>query len=313
MKAIRLQAYGGPENLTIADIPRPEIAADEILVRVLAAGINPVDWKVRQGHLRALPAFPLPFTLGYDLSGVVEKTGKKVENFAPGDEVFAMLDLSRPAAYAEYAAVKTGEAAAKPPALDYARAAAVPLAALTAWQCLFDIAGVQAGQKVLIHAAAGGVGHFAVQLARWAGAHVIGTASATNQEFLRRLGAHQVIDYTSQRFEEAVQEVDVVLDLLAGETRERSWPVLKPGGILVSTLPPAPPAEVLARYGVRGEIMLVRPDARELGEIAILIDEGKVRPEVTTFPLAEFQRAHRMSETGHTRGKLVLVVCESSA
>jgi NADPH:quinone reductase-like Zn-dependent oxidoreductase len=308
MKAIRLQAYGGPENLVLAEMARPEIAADELLVRVHAAGVNPIDWKLRRGYLRELLACEPPFVPGYDLSGVVEETGGAVKDFTPGDAVFAMLDLSRPGACAEYAVVKASEAAVKPAALDHARAAAVPLAALTAWQCLFDIAGVQAGQKVLIHAAAGGVGHFAVQLGRWAGAHVIGTGSAANQEFLHRLGAHQTIDYTARRFEEEVKEVDVVLDLLSGETRERSWPVLKRQGILVSTLPPAPPAEVLAQYGVRGETMLVKPNPVQLGEIAELIEEGKVRPEVTTWPFNEFHRAHQMSETGHARGKLVLVL-----
>lgn len=310
MKAILLQAYGGPDNLVPAETLRPEIAEDELLVRVHAAGINPVDWKIRQGYRREFLAIGPPFVPGYDLSGVVEATGTGVKDFAAGDAVYAMLHLARPGAYAEYAAVKANEAAAKPASLDHARAAAVPLAALTAWQGLFDIAGLQVGQKVLIHAAAGGVGHFAVQFARWAGAHVIGTASAVNQEFLLQLGAHQGIDYTAQRFEEAVAEVDVVFDLLSGETRQRSWQVLKKYGILVSTLPPVPAEEVLGKYQVRGTTMLVRPDGRQLGEIAQLIEEGKVRPEVTTYPWSEVRRAHRLSETGHTRGKLVLMLKE---
>ncbi|MEJ2033475.1 MAG: NADP-dependent oxidoreductase [Deltaproteobacteria bacterium] len=310
MKTILLQAYGGPESLVLTDAPRPQIAEDELLVRVHAAGINPVDWKLSRGYLKDVLAFDLPFAPGYDLSGVVEETGPAVKDFLPGDAVFAMRDLTRPGAYAEYAAVKASEAAAKPTSLDHARAAAVPLAALTAWQGLFDIAGLRAGQKVLVHAAAGGVGHFAVQFARWAGAHVIGTASAINQDFLRQIGAHQTIDYTSQRFEEAVKEVDVVFDLLSGETRERSWSVLKKHGILVSTLPPPPPAGVLEKYEVRGESMLVRPNGRQLGEIAQLIEEGKIQPEVTTYSFSEARRAHQMSEAGHTRGKLVLVIKE---
>jgi NADPH:quinone reductase-like Zn-dependent oxidoreductase len=310
MKAIRIHAYGGTENLVLEEIARPAIADDELLVRVHAAGINPVDWKVREGYLREYLPFHPPFVPGYDLSGVVEEVGPRVKDFGPGDAVFAFLDLTRPGACAEYAAVKAGEAAVKPAALDHAGAGAVPLAALTAWQCLFDIAGVQSGMKVLIHAAAGGVGHFAVQLARWAGAHVIGTASATNQEFLGQLGAHQAIDYTTTRFEEVVNDIDVVLDLLGGEVRERSWPVLRKGGILVSSLGPEPAAEVLAKYQVRGTNMLVKPNNLELGEIAQLIDAGKLRPEVTTYPFSEIRRALLLSQTGHTRGKLVLLIKE---
>jgi NADPH:quinone reductase-like Zn-dependent oxidoreductase len=310
MKAIRVHAYGGAENLVLEEIGRPAITDDELLVRVHAAGVNPVDWKVREGYLRGSLPFQPPFIPGYDLSGVVEEVGTRVKDFSPGDAVFAFLDLARPGACAEYAAVKAGEAVVKPAALAHVGAAAVPLAALTAWQCLFDIAGVQSGMKVLIHAAAGGVGHFAVQLARWAGAHVIGTASATNQAFLRRLGVHQAIDYTVARFEEEVSDIDVVLDLLGGEVRERSWPILRKGGILVSSLAPEPAAEVLAKYQVRGTNMLVKPDNLELGEIAQLIDAGKLRPEVTTYPLSEIRRAHLLSQTGHTRGKLVLLVKE---
>jgi NADPH:quinone reductase-like Zn-dependent oxidoreductase len=308
MKAIRLHAYGGPENLVLEEAPRPLIAADEMLVRVHAAGVNPVDWKVREGYLRQVLSFQPPFIPGYDLSGVVVEVGAGVKNFQPDDAVYCFCDLTRPGAYAEYAAVKEEEAALKPVSLGHAEAAAVPLAALTAWQCLFDIAGLQAGQKVLIHAAAGGVGHFAVQLARWAGAHVIGTASSANHDFLYRLGAHQVIDYQAARFEEAADKVDMVLDLLSGETRERSWPLLSKHGILVSTLPPEPSPEVLKKYQVRGATMLVKPNSLELGEIAQLIEAGKLRPEVTTYSLAEAGRVHGLSQTGHTRGKLVLLV-----
>ena len=306
MKAIRLHAYGGAENLVLEEVPTPAVQPDELLVRVHAAGINPVDWKVRAGLLADFLPHQLPLIPGYDLSGVVEDVGAEVRGFSKGDAVFAFLDLTRGGAYAEYATVKAAEAALKPETLGHAQAAAVPLAALTAWQALFDVAGLQAGQQVLIHAAAGGVGHFAVQLARWVGAHVIGTASATNQQFLRELGAHETVDYTSVPFEEAAREVEVVLDLIEGEIRERSWPVLKRGGILVSTLPPEPDPKTLQQFGVRGETMLVQPNGSELGEIAQLIDGKELKPVVTTYPFQKIRRAHQMSETGHTRGKLVL-------
>jgi NADPH:quinone reductase-like Zn-dependent oxidoreductase len=260
--------------------------------------------------MRDFLPFRPPFIPGYDLSGVVMEAGAAVKEFRPQDAVFAMLDLAHPGACAEYAAVKASGAALKPRSLDHARAAAVPLAALTAWQCLFDVAGIQPRQKVLIHAAAGGVGHFAVQFARWAGAHVIGTASAANHDFLRQLGAHEVIDYRSGHFEKLAGEVDVVLDLLSGETRELSWPMLKKNGILVSTLPPEPPAEVLNRYRVRAATMLVKPSSRQLGEIGQLIEEGKVMPEVTAYPLSEVRQTQQLNQKGHTRGKLALIIRE---
>ena len=310
MKAVRVHAFGGAEKMILEEVPRPVIAEDELLVRVHAAGINPADWKVREGYLQEFLGLTLPFIPGYDLSGVVEEIGAAVEDFQPGDPVFALLNLTRPGAYAEYAVVKAAEAVIKPDSLDHAQSAAVPLAALTAWQCLFDVAGLQSGQKVLIHAAAGGVGHFAVQFARWVGAHVIATASAANLEYLRLIGAHQVIDYTAVRFEETAGEVDVVLDLMSGETRERSWPLLRKNGILVTTLPPEPSAEVQARYHVRAAAMLVKPDSLQLGEIAQLIDSGMVRPAVKAYPFAEFRQANQQCQAGHVRGKLVLVVRE---
>lgn len=308
MKATRVHAYGGAENLVLEEVERPVVGADEILVRVHAAGVNPVDWKIREGYLSEFLHLTLPFIPGYDLSGVVEEVGLEVRGFRPGDEVFAFLDLTRPRACAEYVAIKADEAALKPGSLSHAEAAAVPLAALTAWQCLFDLAGVRAGQKVLIHAAAGGVGHFAVQLARWAGAHVIGTASAANQEFIRRLGVHQAVDYRAVRFEEVTGKVDVVLDLMSGETRERSWPLLVENGILVTTLPPEPTPELLEKYQVRAATMLVQPSRSQLEEIAQLIDAGKLRPEVAAYPFAEVRQAQQLSQAGHTRGKLVLLL-----
>lgn len=309
MKAIRIHSYGGPDVLAYEDIPRPKIAPDELLLRVKAAGVNPVDWKTREGYLKDLLHHQLPFTPGWDVSGTVEEVGPQVATYAVGDSLYAFIDLARGGGYAEFCAVKSTEAAFTPQSLDHIETAAVPLAALTAWQSLFELAGLQAGQRVLIHAAAGGVGHYAVQLAKWAGAHVIGTASQQNHDFLRELGAHDVIDYTTSRFEDIVHDVDVVFDTIGGDTRERSWKVLKKGGILVTTLPPAPSEEITKAHGARAAAVLVQPNGQQLGEIAELIDSGHVKPHMhTVLPLSEAMRAHQLSASGHVRGKIVLKV-----
>ena len=214
------------------DVPRPKPRRGEVLIRVHAAGVNPVDWKVREGHLKDVIQHSLPLIPGWDLSGVVEKVGPRVTRFQKGDEVYSRPDIARDGAYAEYIVVRESEVAFKPKSIDHVHAAAVPLAALTAWQALFDTAELQAGQKVLVHAAAGGVGHFAVQLAKWKGAHVIGTVSGKNHDLLRELGADETVDYTTQRFEDVVRGVDVVLDTIAGETQniELSPTPLAPNG-----------------------------------------------------------------------------------
>jgi len=307
MKAIRIHSYGGADVLAYEDVPIPQIAEDEILVRVHAAGVNPVDWKVRQGYLKDFLVRQLPFIPGWDVSGTVEKAGAKVSAFAKGDAVYAFIDLARDGGYAEFCIAKPSEAAFKPQSLDHIQSAAVPLAALTAWQALFDHAGLQAGQKVLIHGAAGGVGHFAVQFAKWAGAHILCTASLKNHEFLLQIGAHECVDYNTTPFEEVAHDVDVVFDTMSGDTRERSWQVLKKGGILVTTLPPLPPEETFKAYGVKAAAMMVQPSSSQLGEIAELIDSGHVRPHVqTVLPLQEAAQAHTLSEAGHVRGKIVL-------
>ena len=308
MKSVRMHEYGGPEVLKYEDAPRPEPAGGEVLVRVHAAAINPVDWKVRAGYLKGFLDYTLPLIPGWDLSGVVDAIGAGVTDWKKGDAVYARPDLSRNGAYAEYIAVKASELGHKPKSLDHVHASAIPLAALTAWQALFDAAGLQAGQKVLVHAAAGGVGTFAVQLAKWKGAHVIGTASEKNHAFLKELGADETIDYNKAKFEEVVRGVDVVLDSMAGETRDRSWQVLKKGGILVTILG-QPSAEDAAKHGVRGAGVFVQPNRTELEEIAKLVDSGKLRPIIeTVLPLAEAARAHEMNQTLHTRGKIVLRV-----
>ncbi|HLK51771.1 MAG TPA: NADP-dependent oxidoreductase, partial [Bryobacteraceae bacterium] len=287
MKAVRLHEYGGPEVLKYEDAPRPEPAAGEILVKVHAAAVNPVDWKVRAGHLKGFLNYQLPLIPGWDLSGVVQAAGPGVTAWKNGDEVYSRPDISRNGAYAEYIAVKATEVARKPKSLDHTQAAAIPLAALTAWQALFDAGGLQAGQRVLIHAAAGGVGTFAVQLARWKGAHVLGTASERNHAFLRQLGADETIDYSKVRFEDVVHDVDLVLDAMAGETRDRSWKVIRKGGILVTILG-QPSAEDAAKHGVRAAGVFVQPNQAELDQISGLVDSGKLKPIIeAVLPLQD--------------------------
>lgn len=302
-----MHGYGGPEVLKFEDAPRPEPAEGEVLVKVHAGGVNPVDWKVRAGYMRSFRDYSMPFILGWDFSGTIDQLGRDVaQSWKTGDEVYARPDIGRNGAYAEYIAVRASEIQRKPKSLDHVHSAAIPLAALTAWQAIFDAAQLRAGQRILIHAAAGGVGTFAVQLARWKGAYVIGTASKRNHDFVKELGADEVIDYQTTRFEDAVHDVDVVLDTMSGETRDRSWQVLKKGGILVSILG-QPSQEDAARHGVRGAGIFVQPNPTQLDELANLADAGKVRPIIdTVLPLAEAARAHEMNQTLHTRGKIVL-------
>ena len=308
MRAIRHHSYGGPEVLVLEEVARPEPRAGEVLIRVHAAGVNPLDWKVRDGHVKAWLEHQLPLIPGWDVSGVVEAAAPDVGAFKVGDAVYGMLDFMRNGAYAEYVAARTSNLALKPKSIDHIQAGGVPLASLTAWQSLFEVADLKSGQTVLIHAAAGGVGHFAVQFAKWKQARVIGTASAGNASFLRELGADEVIDYRTARFEEALHEVDVVFDTMGGDIQQRSWQVLRKGGILVATLGISSP-EAAQQRGVRGEGVMVHPDPDQLTQIAALIDAGNLKPFVSTvLPLSEAARAQEFSQTGHTRGKIVLRV-----
>jgi NADPH:quinone reductase-like Zn-dependent oxidoreductase len=239
----------------------------------------------------------------------VETVGQGETSFQPGDEVFAKVSIGQ-GGYAEYTVVSSTQAAQKPGSIGFIESAAIPTAGLAAWQSLFDIAGLESGQSVLIHGSAGGVGTFAVQFARWKGAHVIGTASSKNAEFLKSIGSDEVIDYRNQRFEEIVNNLDVVLDTIGGDTFERSWEVLKPGGFLVSTVASIPEG-VPQKYGVRAKTLMTQADGRELAQIAAIIDEQKIKPIVTTvLPLADARKAHEMSESRHARGKIVLRVAE---
>lgn len=306
MKAVRIHEYGGSEVLKYEDAPRPQPAPDEVLIRVHAAGVNPVDWKVRAGYAKDRLKYTMPFIPGWDVSGVVEETGLDTVRLKVGDEVYSRPDISRDGAYAEYIVVRESEAALKPKSIDHVQAAAIPLASLTAWQALFDAADLSARQKVLIHGAAGGVGTFAVQFAKLKGAYVIGTASKKNHDFLRSLGADETIDYNTTKFEDVVRDVDVVLDTITGETTERSWQVLKKGGILVSILQPPSP-EKAAAHGVRCAHVFVQSNVEQLNEIARLVDSGKLKVIVEkVFPLWEARAAQELSATGHVRGKIVI-------
>lgn len=307
MQAVRVHAFGGPDVLKLEDAPRPEPGARDLLVRVSAAGVNPIDWKVRSGKV-PFPKEALPFTLGFDVAGVVEAVGAEVEAFKPGDEVFAYMSIQRGGGYAQCAIVKESEAAMKPAKASFEEAAATPLAALTAWQALFSEAGLREGQTVLIHAGAGGVGHFAVQFAHARGAKVIATASEKNHAFLKSIGADVCIDYKAQKFEDVAKDVDVVLDTIGGDTQARSVQCLRKGGFLVSIVQPPSP-DKLKEHEVKGAVFLVRPNGAQLSEIAALIDSGIVKVEVSeTFTLAQAAKAHEASESGHTRGKIVLKV-----
>ncbi|WP_199439086.1 NADP-dependent oxidoreductase [Umezawaea beigongshangensis] len=312
MRAIVQDRFGGPEVLEVREVERPRPLPTEVLVRVRAAGINPVDWKTRTGGGMAGVLGEPPFTVGWDVSGVVEEAGFGVTTLKPGDEVFGMPWFPRAAsAYAEFVTAPSRHFALKPAALDHVAAAALPLAGLTAWQALVDTADVRAGQRVLVHAAAGGVGHLAVQIAKARGAHVIGTASAAKHDFVRGLGADEVIDHRSTRFEDEVSDVDVVLDLVGGENGVRSLDVLRSSGLLVAV--PSGTAgelvEVAAKRGLRVTPFLVEPDQAGLRELAALVERGQLRVEVqTTLPLEDAGKAHELGETGRTRGKIVLTV-----
>lgn len=306
MRVVSQRRLGGPEVLEIVERDRPAPGPDEVLVRVRAAGVNPADWLVRSG---AAPLFgEPPFVLGWDVSGVVEEVGPRVTRFRPGDEVYAMR---RGGAYAEYVVEPAGDLALKPGSIDHIQAGALPAVSLTAWQALVGIAGVGPGQRVLVHAAAGGVGHVAVQIAKARGAYVLGTARAGNHEFLRGLGVDEPIDYTAVDFEAAARDVDVVFDLVGGEYGARSLEVLKPGGLLVSAMigGPGVTADEAEARGRRFSLVGVRASGADLERISELIESGRLRVHVeTVLPLEDVAKAHELGEAGRRKGKIVLTV-----
>ena len=308
MKAIVVHEYGGPEVLKYEDAPRPEPKENEALVRVIAAGVNPVDALIRSGKYAKFFGTTLPLIPGYDIAGIVEKTGAKITKLKAGDSIYAYVLWG--GGYAEYAVATEGEATAKPKSLNYIEAAAVPLAALTAWQALIDAAKLGAGQTVLIHGGSGGVGSMAIQIAKARGAKVIATASTANQELLKQLGADVTIDYTKTKFEDVAKDVDVVLDSVGKDTLARSYGVVRKGGI-ITTLVAQPDQAELDKHGIRGAAISVKPNASELAEITKLIEEKKVKPVVSqVLPLTEAVKAQEQAATHHTRGKIVLRVAD---
>ena len=307
MKAARVLHFGPPSVIENDDLPRPEPADGQLLVRVKAAGVGPWDALIREGKTEL--NIPLPLILGSDLSGIVEAVGPGVTGFARGDEVYGATNEQFTGGYAEYALPLAKLMAHKPKSLNFIQAASAPVVSVTAWQMLFDYAHAAAGQTVLIHGAAGNVGAYAVQLASQAGLHVVATAAATDREFVTHLGAEKVVDYKTGRFEESVTGMDIVLDLVGGDTQQRSLQVLKPGGILVSAVSPVPEA-TQKRYGIRAAFFYVDVTTARLNKITELFDSGKLVTDVgTVLPLEEARVAHEMlAGAPHKRGKIVLSV-----
>ena len=310
MKAVVVNEWGGPEVLKYQDAPRPEPKDDEILVRVMAAAVNPVDTYVRQGMFAKRGMDNRPAILGYDIAGVVEKIGASAMKFRVGDKVYSYLSVMRGGGYAEFAIAKESESAIKPKNISFEEAAAVPLAATTAWQALVDTANLQTGQSVLIHGGSGGVGSFAIQIAKARSAKVIATASTEHQSTLKQLGVDQAIDYTKQKFEDVVKDVDLVLNCVRADALGRSYGAVKKGGMIVS-ITDEPDQTECAKHGVRCSRLGAHPDAKVLEELTKLIESGKMKPIVSqTLPLAEATKAHQQIATHHTLGKIVLKVAD---
>jgi NADPH:quinone reductase-like Zn-dependent oxidoreductase len=312
MRAIVIHAYGGPEVMKLEDVARPEPAADEVLIRVVAASINPVDVAIRKGYLAKLVG-NFPLILGMDAAGTVEKVGNKVTKCKVGDPVFAFFTLKGEGGYAEFVTAKEGQIAPKPNTVSFAQGAGVGAAGSTAWEALVDTANLRAGQTVLIHGGSGGVGHLAIQIAKARGAKVFATASTVNQEFLRQMGADVAIDYTRTKFEDVAKNMDVVLDTVGQDTLERSYGVVKKGGIIVSIVDdPKPPA--LEAHGIRGVTLRCAPKAGVLEELSKLMEAKKLMPVISqTFEMAGVVQAQDQIATGHTRGKIVLKIGDEPA
>jgi NADPH:quinone reductase-like Zn-dependent oxidoreductase len=304
MKAVRIHEYGDAGTLRLEEAPRVSISDEEVLARVHSVGVNPVDWKIRQGYLKQAmqPAFPL--TIGQDFAGEVVECGKDVKGFRPGDRVFGFAH----GAYAEYAAAPQSTVAAMPASMNFPTAAALPTAGCTALQIIRDIVAVRPGMTILIQGAAGGVGSFASQIAQNLGAKVIGTASGDDIDYLKTIGVHDIIDYQKERFEDRVHEVDAVVDLVGGQTLTRSYAVVKKGGVLVTTVQPTDQSAA-SQAGIRAVQMMMKRNAADLAELATLVEKGVVTPRMAqTMPLSAARQAQELSETGKAHGKLILKV-----
>ncbi len=310
MKAIQIHQFGGREQLKYEETDRPKINPDDVLIKVFATSINPVDWKVREGEMEGQIKYNFPLILGWDVSGVITEIGSEVTDFKVGQEVYALPNIMRNGTYAEFVAVQASTIANKPNSVNHTEAATIPLAGLTAWQGIFDQGKLEAGQKILIHGAAGGVGTLAVQLAKWKGAYVIGTSSEKNIRFLKDLGVDEVIDYNHQKFEDELKDIDVVYDTIGGETQQKSIAVLKTGGILVTTVG-VQDEEPFKAKNLQAIDYMAHADPEQLKQLADLIDSGKLKPVIQAiFPLEEIAKAHEMSEEGHVRGKIAIRVTD---
>jgi NADPH:quinone reductase-like Zn-dependent oxidoreductase len=306
MKAAILSEYGN--NPEVVEVDRPDLPDDSVMVEVHAAAINPIDWIVMAGHMQAMLPYDLPWTAGYDVSGVVVEVGPDAQGFSVGDEVFARADSMQAGTMAEYSALKASDLAIKPGNISHAEAASIPLAGLTAWQALFDKGGLQSGQHVLIHAGSGGVGTLAIQFAKQAGAWVASTASAKNKDLVQKLGADQFVDYSNERFEEVVEPCDLVFDMLGGDTLKRSFDVVKPGGTIVSIKGDAPEG-LAAERNVAFHPFFMEPNGEQLAEIATMITDGTVRPVLdSTFPLVDIAAAYDYGRSGNANGKIAIAV-----
>ncbi|WP_088009089.1 NADP-dependent oxidoreductase [Indiicoccus explosivorum] len=310
MKAVVIDRYGGKEELKERQIDRPKIKADQVLLEVYATSVNPIDWKLREGYLQEKLPFEFPIVLGWDAAGIIAETGADVTGFKAGDRVFARPATTRQGTYAEYTAVDADLLARMPEKMTFEEAAAIPLTGLTAWQCLVEFAAIQEGDKVLIHAGAGGVGNFAIQLAKSFGAYVATTASKENEEFVKSLGADRFIDYQNEAFEEVLEDYDIVLDTIGGDVLDKSYRVLKKGGRLVSVAG-QPSEEDAQKHGVKAGFVWLEPDGKQLQKLADLYEAGELEPVIgETFELSEqgVREAHALSETHHAKGKIVLRV-----
>jgi NADPH:quinone reductase-like Zn-dependent oxidoreductase len=306
MKAVRIHQYGGVEELIYETAPIPKPGPDEVLIRVHAAGVNPVDWKIREGHWKDSMKHQLPLTLGWDVAGTVIHAGILISHFNKGDRVFARLDLLRNGAYAHYVVAKANDIAMAP-AFPLNIAAGVPLAAQTAWMGLFETGNLKQDQRILIHGASGGVGTFAVQMAKIAGAYVIATTSAENSDLVKSLGADEVIDYKREDFSDKLKNLDMVFDTIGGDTQARSWNVLRKNGVLVSTL--SVDEKAAGKHARIGRSFMANSNGARLTQIAGLIDKRMLRVIIDKeFPLVEVRRAHERSQSGKARGKIILRV-----
>ncbi|KXS48873.1 NADP-dependent oxidoreductase [Halanaerobium congolense] len=310
MKAIVIDQYGDKDKLKEKELSKPEPDSDEVLIEIHAVGINPIDWKLRYGYLKEKFPFDFPIVLGWDAAGIVEKVGKNVDSLQKGDRVFVRPELTNRGTYAEYTTAKEDLVAKMPENISFKEAAAVPLAGLTAYQILVDVGNLDSGDKVLIHAGAGGVGSFAIQIAKNMGAYVATTASTKNVDFLKSLGADEVIDYTKEDFSEVLEDYDLVIDTLGGEIQDKSLTILKNGGMLVSIVE-EPDQEKAEKLNVKTKFHWLIPDGKELAALAEMMENQTLKPVVgTVFPFTDqgLKEAHELSETHHARGKIVIEV-----